>query len=803
MPSQSAAFPFIPTPIRQALDYWTDAWQRGVLFLDALRERGNVYLEHARSGKPPVLVFDYEIIVDGRTLARPANYALAAIKAPDGCPATDPKKRPFVVIDPRAGHGPGIGGFKMDSEIGIALQQGHPCYFVMFFPQPVPGQTIESVARAEAAFLDKVNALHPEAAGKPFVIGNCQGGWALAMLAAARPELVGPLLLAGSPLSYWAGERGKNPMRYAGGLLGGTWGASFAGDLGHGTFDGAYLVNNFEQLDPANTYWKKLYHLYAAVDSERERFLEFERWWGGHYLLNKAEMEWITQNLFVGNRLSAGEVSTEDGALRVDLRNIRSPIVVFASWGDNITPPQQALGWIADLYDSVADIRVNEQTIVYCLHEKVGHLGIFVSAGVANKEHSEFASALDLIDVLPPGLYEAVIEDTHPETPGLEYVAGRYVIRFEPRDVADILALDDGRDDERAFEVVRRVSEINQSVYDAFVSPWLRALSSDASAALWRNLNPARFERAFFSDLNPALAAIKPLAEQVRARRAPVAPDNPLWAVQEAVSANVAALLDRYRDARDAAQEALFFSIYESPWLAAAVGLKPAAERALKSREHGWERAERLRLQRAALAACYEHGSPLAGFLRLLIYVAIGTGVVDERPFNGIRRVMRDTGLDAKLTLAELKEIIKRQTFLVREDEERALAGLPALLPEAHQRRQALELARELLALPGKISDEKEGRLARVAAVLGLDGIAPTAAAESVASAPTDAQPAVPAPAPAPAPAKAIAPEKTEPAKPRRRSSKTAAPLASTEVPAPAAKPAPRTRRAAPKPPKA
>jgi pimeloyl-ACP methyl ester carboxylesterase len=362
-----------------------------------------------------------------------------------------------VVIDPRAGHGPGIGGFKLDSEIGIALKFGHPCYFVMFFPQPLPGQTIESVCAAEVEFLRHVGELHPQA-DKPFVIGNCQGGWALLMAASLAPEAVGPLLLAGSPISYWAGVEGKNPMRYSGGLLGGTWMASMAGDIGHGIFDGAYLVNNFEGLNPSNTSWSKLYNLYAKVDTEGERFLEFEKWWGGHYLMNKQEMEWISQNLFVGNKLSSGQVESFDGKHRVDLRNIRTPIIVFASWGDNITPPQQALNWIADLYDSVDDIRLNEQTLVYCLHDKIGHLGIFVSAGVAQRETSELAGALELIDTLPPGLYEALIQDTTPDMPGLEYVDGRYLIQFVPRGIDDILALDDGRGDERAFEVANRVS---------------------------------------------------------------------------------------------------------------------------------------------------------------------------------------------------------------------------------------------------------------------------------------------------------------------------------------------------------
>ena len=73
---------------------------------------------------------------------------------------------------------------------------------------------------------------------------------------------------------------------------------------------------------------------------------------------------------------------------------------------------------------SVEDIRLNDQTIVYCLHEKAGHLGLFVSAGVAREETAELASALDLIETLPPGLYEAVIQDTQPDMPGFEYMRG-------------------------------------------------------------------------------------------------------------------------------------------------------------------------------------------------------------------------------------------------------------------------------------------------------------------------------------------------------------------------------------------
>ncbi|HME91523.1 MAG TPA: DUF3141 domain-containing protein, partial [Myxococcaceae bacterium] len=335
---------------RSPLELWTD-WarygidfaQRSILFWDTMRQRGNQYLQHERAGKPPVLHFDYEMVLDDRTFRRPVNYALLRIKPPEGV-TVDPKRRPYMIIDPRAGHGPGIGGFKDDSQVGVALRAGHPVYFVMFYPDPQPGQTLLDVCEAEAAFVRKVRELHPDSA-KPAIVGNCQGGWAAMMLAAANPDDTGPIVINGAPMSYWGGAwsegEGDNPMRYAGGNLGGSWLASLAADMGNGIFDGAWLVQNFESLNPANTFWDKYYHVFANADTEPPRFLEFERWWGGFYLMNREEIEWITKNLFVGNKLWKGGTPGVGGN-QFDLRAIKAPIVLFASMGDNITPPQQA-----------------------------------------------------------------------------------------------------------------------------------------------------------------------------------------------------------------------------------------------------------------------------------------------------------------------------------------------------------------------------------------------------------------------------------------------------------------------------
>ena len=568
-------------PYRAAMDYFSDAAQRSVLYWDVMRQRGNQYREHLAEAAPHVLNYQVELMVDGRRLARPVNYALVRIVPPAEI-AIDQTKRPFVIVDPRAGHGPGIGGFKADSEIGAAFKAGHPCYFIGFLPEPVPGQTIEDIARAEGQFLERVIALHSQADGKPCVVGNCQAGWAVMMLAALRPELFGPIIIAGSPLSYWQGVHGKNPMRYSGGLLGGSWLTALTGDLGHGKFDGAWLVQNFESQNPANTLWSKKYNLYSKIDTEAPRYLDFERWWGGHVNMNAEEMQFIVDELFVGNNLAAGKIETSDGTA-IDLREIRSPIVVFCSKGDNITPPQQALGWILDLYQDVEEMRSYGQTIVYTIHEKIGHLGIFVSASVARKEHGQLSSNIDLIDTLPPGLYEATFEAKSADTANPDLVSGEWVMRCEARTLDDIRALG-GNDaaDERCFAAADKVSQMNLALYRTFMQPVVRAFVNAPLADWMWQMHPLRLQYEAFSNANPLMASVAPLAEEVRKDRRPAAADNPFLAMQENLSRQIVSSLDAWRDANEAMAESVFRMVYGSPTLQAAVGVDPAGTRPLR-----------------------------------------------------------------------------------------------------------------------------------------------------------------------------------------------------------------------------
>src|SRR5262249_20331263 len=179
------------------------------------------------------------------------------------------------------------------------------------------------------------------------------------------------------------------------------------------------------------------------------------------------------------------------------------------------------------------------------LHESIGHLGIFVSAKVARKEHDEFASNIDFIDVLPPGPYEAVMLPKS-EFENTDLVSGNWVLRFEPRTLEDLrsIVLPDPEDDRR-FAAVARLSEINLQLYGLFLGPFVRAALAPLAPMLKR-AHPLRLQYEWLSDANPAMRALGALAETVRAHRSSASTDNPFLQLQERVSKQIVAALDSW-----------------------------------------------------------------------------------------------------------------------------------------------------------------------------------------------------------------------------------------------------------------
>jgi len=702
-----------------AMDYGTDVWQRSLIYMDILRQRGNNYLTHNQQGMPPVLTFDYTIVLDGQALDPATNYRLARIhdrrkshtatrhtgqekrRLPRSSPGKPTAIRPVIILDPRAGGGPGIGGFKQDSQIGMALSQGHPVYFVLFTPDPVPGQTMADVQLTLAKFVEKVAELHPDAR-KPAIIGNCQAGWAVAMLGALHPDKVGPVILSGAPLSFWAGVAGKNPMRYRGGWTGGVWMASLFSDLGNGMFDGANLLAGFEDLNLSRTLWDKQYYLWANIDTEEERYLDFEKWWNGFFKLTGKEIHFIVDELFIGNRLEKGRIKMN--GQDIDLKNLQEPVFVFASQGDNITPPQQALNWIPEVWKTVDEIRRQKRVIIYMVHETIGHLGIFVSGPVSRKEHNEMITSVDQADLLAPGLYEMIIEETPEE--GRENKV--YDVRFEARDMDDIRALDDDVDDQAVFGPVARLSTRNDLFYQLMVSPFVRPAVTEALAEGIRQMHPLRTTKYGFSDLNPWMLPFKPLAQQVRENRKAVDDTNPFMALEKQVSTHISDTLDFIRNARDLGQELWFQSVYHNPWLQSWF---------CGSRDQGCADREDCRAEWLEDVA---RGGFAEGVVRIVSALAHVGDSIDRDVLKAFQDISHKDERLNKLVSTELANAVQKQACILAGDPDRAIETLASLLPEPTDRQAALAIVKGIFPEREALEPEVQAKLEDIQAALGI-----------------------------------------------------------------------------------
>ena len=452
------------------------------------------------------------------------------------------------------------------------------------------------------------------------------------------------------------------------------------------------------------------------------------------YLTNADEMQYIVDNLFVGNKLSTGQLRTSDG-LRIDLRNITSPIIVFCSWGDDITPPPQALDWILDLYDHEDEIIANGQTIVYTLHQTIGHLGIFVSGQVATKEDAELVQCMDLIDLLPPGLYEAVITDADPAAADPKLVQGRYHFALEKRTLNDIRALGcNDAEDNRRFATVARLSEVNESLYQAFVRPAVRAAVTPAIADTIREMHPNRFGFGFFSDRNPFVAAIAPLAEAVRQDRRPAAQTNPLLAVERLASGWIETSLKLWGQTRDALAEQVFLALYGSPLLQSLVGLNAENASFHRHIERDAARESRANRLRAELESAIDHGGVVEAFVRAQGYILGPTGEVDDRGFAALRELGRMMPPEYFPDLARFREIVRQQFLILHLDEERAIKALPKLVASAEDRRLVLDSLHRIRELrQPELTEEQQRRFSRVEDLLAPPA-ARTARRESVAA---------------------------------------------------------------------
>ncbi|MGM8887070.1 DUF3141 domain-containing protein, partial [Psychrobacter sp. 1U2] len=365
-------------------------------------------------------------------------------------------------------------------------------------------------------------------------------------------------------------------------------------------------------------------------------------------------------------------------------------------------------------YSDERDVEVCGQRIIYMIHEQVGHLGIFVSSKIANHEHTGIASIMDMIEVLPPGLYELHID--HIEGSGQEKT---FTVDLKRRTFKDLnQALGDDRTDEELFKAVHRYSMTQTQAYEHNLRPLVKAMSNETSAQFLRTMHPLRLQRSIWSSRNPLAVATCHLSKAmtgttdnqqsedfVPAKKAKKArhssdsyarvklpaiesmqQDNLFLQVEKMFMDSVRVTLDFWRDWQGRYTESMFFGIWSMPWFRE-YGESVGSRRLLNKDElHELPKVEE------ALTKISE-GSFNEAVVRMMILCNIvADDNIDRDQLMRLTEVLTEQEPFSQLLNTELAAMIHTQTLIVRFAEDASIESLNTLIETKSERIKAFKL---------------------------------------------------------------------------------------------------------------
>ena len=273
---------------------------------------------------------------------------------------------PTLVLPPQAGHDSCIVDYSpQQSQMRAILDAGLTRAFTLDWI----GATAETRDATIDDYLAVIDRSLDHLGGRANLIGDCQGGWLATIYAAAHPEKVHSLTIAGAPIDFHCGE----PVIHAAlRHFAPNGNLAFYRSLvaaGNGTLSGDHMLAGFILIKPDNEIGRQL-QLLAHIndDAHVARYREFEDWFkhtqpipGDFYL-------WIVEHLFRDNELIRGEL--EIAGERVDLGRIDCPLQLLAGATDHITPPDQVF--------ALADYAATPAGDVWRDTTTGGHLGLFM-----------------------------------------------------------------------------------------------------------------------------------------------------------------------------------------------------------------------------------------------------------------------------------------------------------------------------------------------------------------------------------------------------------------------------------------
>jgi hypothetical protein len=245
----------------------------------------------------------------------------------------------------------------------------------------------------------------------------------------------------------------------------------------------------------------------------------------------------------------------------------------------------------------------------------------------------------------------------------------------------------------------------------------LSGFVSEQAAEQRRQLHPCRLRFSTFSDKNPWMRPVAQMADEVQRCRRRADEKSPFVTIEKALSEQIVASLNAYRDMRDLMTEQVFMAMYGSPLVQACVGLQKSAaarEGSLRDLSREWARQTAV----AELQTKLDEGGLVEACVRSLLYIGRGREIpgTDERVLTVMREIRAELPASRRLGLEAFKNVVRRQNQTLQLYEDKAVAAIPSLLAGvgAKERSAAIPVIRRIAAAGGELSGEAAKRLTRI-----------------------------------------------------------------------------------------
>jgi hypothetical protein len=346
-----------------------------------------------------------------------------------------------------------------------------------------------------------------------------------------------------------------------------------------------------------------------------------------------------------------------------------------------------------------------------------------VGGEIARKEHDQLVASLDVIESLPPGLYEMKVhaKDGKETRRWDELEPGQYTVNYVHRTMQDILALNpEGREEEAMFSTMAKASEFSANWYKTWMRPWVQMFATREVGDALGKLHPLRMQREGISDDMALAPVIREMARQVRANRVHADPDSPLSQLEKRWDAWLTHTLNQFRDQRDAQAVAFARNVYGRYGLG--FWLKPDtpdAEAAHALAQTDMEKA------RIAVMQNIDHGGVPEAVCRIVMAGMVSIGSFERRSLR-LAHLLTQLPADARSHIpanVNWVRTLKEQARITAAAPVEALNALEKMLPDTQRRELALALSAAVMMIEPTLANPRSEIIEFLIGTLGVDPV--------------------------------------------------------------------------------